>query len=189
MATADFNHEDFETSQQSEQDSTLLVKFYSKTVENKSESAKQGRPVFREREYIDIKIPGSRDGAARPATFRDKQRFPKHYAAFKQRITAPTEGTPLLEWGPISQSMAAEMAFHNVKTVEQLAQMSDTLCQQFMGAQNFKAKAKRYLERMQEDVTVDHLQAELASRDKILEQMQEQIDSLMLSQAPVYEED
>lgn len=188
MATADFNYEDFDASAQSEQDATLLVKFYTKSVENKSESAKQGRPVFREREYIDIKIPGSRDGAARPATYRDKQRFPKHYAAFKQRTSAPAEGTPLLEWGPISQSMAMEMAFHNVKTVEQLAEMSDTLCQQFMGAQNFKAKAVRYLERMKEEVTVDHLQAELASRDKMLEEMQDQIDILMINQVPPEEE-
>ena len=121
MAIADFNHEDFQSTQQQEQDSTLLVKFYIKAVADKTATAEQGRPIFREREYIDIRIPGSRDGAARPATFRDQQRFPKHYQAFKQRIDQPSEGTPLVEWGMISRSQAEELAFKNIKTVEQLA--------------------------------------------------------------------
>jgi hypothetical protein len=189
MSVADFNHEDFEQSHQSEQDERLLVKFYVKAVEDKTRSKTEGRPVFKDREYIDIKIPGSRDGAARPATYRDKQRFAKHYAAFKQRVETPQEGTPLREWGPISASMCEELAFQNIKTVEQLADVSDTLCQGFMGAQTFKAKAKRYLERMKEEVSVDRLQEELASRDVLLANLQTQIDSLMLEQAPPYEED
>lgn len=188
MATAEFNHEDFEVSQQSEQDARLLVKFYVKTIEDKTRSAAEGRPIFRDKEYIDIKIPGSRDGAARPATFKDRQRFAKHYAAFKQRVAKPTEGTPLSEWGAIGNNLIAEMAFQNIKTVEQLAELSDTLCQQFMGAQTFKAKAARYLTRMKEEVTIDTLQSELASRDAMLEQMQAQIDELMINQAHPEEE-
>ena len=80
---ADINHEDFLQTHQSEQDEKLLVKFYYKTVKDVGASEEQRRPVFKEREYIDIRIPGSRGtGAARPATLRDRKRFPRHYAAF-----------------------------------------------------------------------------------------------------------
>lgn len=176
---AEYNYDDFKQTQQQEQDATLLVKFFIKSCQDTGASATQGRPVFREKEYIDIRIPGDRDGVARPATHRDRERFPKHYAAFQQRIEAPEEGTPLTEWGPISRSLADEMAFHNIKTVEQLANVSDTLCQNFMGAAMFKQKAQQWLEHTKQDVTVQDLRDELAQRDAQLATMQAQIDQLM----------
>ena len=131
-------------------------------------------------EYIDIRIPGSRDGAARPARFADKQRFPRHYAAFQQRIELAEEGTPLTEWPVVSRSLADEMAFFNIKTVEQLANVNDNVAGQFMGAQMYKQKAKAWLERAKEDVTVDKLKEELAQRDHLLKSLQEQVDKLTL---------
>lgn len=178
MQVAEFNHEDFEVSQQAKQDEALLVKFYTKSVQDTARSASEGRPVFKDVEYVDIRIPGSRDGAARPATVRDKARFPRHYQAFQQRIELPEEGTPLLEWPPMSRSMAEEMAFFNIKTVEQLANVSDGVAGQYMGAAVYKQKAIAWLEMSRKDVTVEHLQGELASRDKMLEQLQEQLDTL-----------
>ncbi|MDB4312052.1 hypothetical protein N9937_01350 [bacterium] len=182
MGIAEYNYEDFQTSQQSKQDETLLVKFFIKSVEDKGQTLEQGRPVFREREYIDIRIPGSRDGASRPCTHKDKQRFPKHYAAFQQRVEKPEEGTPLVEWGAISRTTADEMAFHNIKTVEQLAGMSDNLAGQFMSGGAYKQKAQRFLEATKENLTIEKLQEELNSRDSLLSQLQEQIDELRIAQ-------
>lgn len=178
MAIAEFDVKDFDQSQQSMHDEKLLVKFYMKSVKDVQRSKDEGRDIFKEKEYIDIRIPGSRDGAARPATFRDKQRFARHYAAFQQRIELPDEGTPLTEWPVISRSMAEEMAFFNIKTVEQLANVNDTIAGQFMGAQLHKQKAKAWLERAKEDVTVDRLKMELKQRDTALEELQKQLDKL-----------
>lgn len=85
----------------------------------------------------------------------------------------------------ISRSQAEELAFKNIKTVEQLAGVSDTLLQQFHGGGMLRQKAASFLERMKEEVTVDRLQDELASRDVMLAQMQKQIDELRAA----YEED
>ena len=177
-AIADFNHEDFDVSQQTKQDEMLLVKFYTKSVQDKARSEAEGRPIFKDVEYVDIRVPGSRDGAARPATFRDKQRFPRHYQAFKQRTELSEEGTPLTEWGAISRSLAEELSFQNVKTVEQLAGMSDGLASQMRGGQSLKAKAQKFLDRMKREVSVEKLEAELADRDKVLDGLQEQIKAL-----------
>lgn len=178
MAVAEYDYADFEHSQQNEQDQKLLVKFYTKAIQDRNASEEQGRPVYKDAEYIDIRVPGSRDGAARRATARDIARFPRHYAAFKQRIELPEEGTPLTEWGGVSRSLAEELAFANVKTVEQLCDMPDNLASQMRGIVGIKAKAQAWVARCREDVTKEKLEQELASRDKLLDEMQEQMTAM-----------
>lgn len=178
MAIAEFDVQDFDNGRQREQDAKLLVKFYMKSVKDKQRSKDEGRDIFKEKEYIDIRIPGSRDGAARPATHSDKQRFARHYDAFQQRIDISQEGTPLTEWPVVSRSVADEMAFFNIKTVEQLANVNDTIAGQFMGAQMFKQKAIAWLARAKEDVTIDRLKDELEQRDNALQMLQKQLDEL-----------
>jgi hypothetical protein len=130
-------------------DENLLVKFYMDLVEDTSASKKQGRPIFKEVEWIDIRIPGSRDTRVRPARDKDKQRFPQHYAAFKARTAEDGEevvGTPLEIWPVISASQAAEMRFFNIRTVENLAGAPDSLGEKFMGFSAIKTKAAAFLE-------------------------------------------
>lgn len=151
--TADFDHTLFEQGN-NEGDKNLLVKFFNKPKENKAKSAEAGRPIFEDTCYVDIRVAGSRNGhVCRPATMRDKQRFPRHYSAFENRHEMPTEGTPLAEWPLMSRSQAEEFAFINVKTVEQLATMPDNNVQKFMGGFALKQKAVEWLEKAKEDAT------------------------------------
>ena len=145
MQQADFNYNDFDKSKQTALDDNLLVKFFHKTRPDKQKTAEEGRPIFKEVEYIDIKVAGSAAGACRPARPNDIERFPRHYQAFKNRIEAPIEGTPLAEWPAISRSLVEQFAFMNIKTVEQLANLNDTYCSQIMGGHGFKQKAKDFL--------------------------------------------
>lgn len=146
MQNAEFDHRDFEQSAQKEMDKSLLVKFYMKTVPDQAATEEAGRPMFKDVEYIDIRVVGKKNGGvARPARPHDFERFPQHYAMFKNRIEAPVEGTPLSEWPVIARSTVETLAFMNVKTVEQLAELSDTYCSQIMGGHGFKDKAKKFL--------------------------------------------
>ena len=119
MQTADFNVDDFQSAGKREVDKALLVKFFMKPKQDKGQTEKEGRPIFKDVEYVDIKIPGNRGaGACRPATPADKARFPEHYAAFKQRTEVDLDaGTPLTEWSVISRSQAEELSFFHIKTV------------------------------------------------------------------------
>ncbi len=168
MQIAEFNHQDFQNSHQSAQDEKLLVKFFTKQVPDKKASDKEGRPIFKDVEYVDIKVPGNRTGGAcHPALFRDKQRFPKHYAAFKQRIETPIDGTPLAEWPVISRTQVEELAFHNVKTVEQLISMSDTNASKFLGMQTLKRKAAAWLEHSADTARINQIQnLETSNKEK-----------------------
>jgi len=180
VGVAEFNHEDFESARAAEQDEKLLVKFYYKTVKDQTASAEQGRAVFKEREYVDIRIPGSRGtGAARPATLRDKDRFAKHYQAFKQRVELPVEGTPLGEWPVVNRAMAEELSFSGIKTVEQLAGMADVVASQFMGGQSFKHKAQEWLDRAQADVSIQQMESELAKRDAQIQALSDKLEALL----------
>ena len=186
MAFAEFDERDFDQSAQAEQDKKLLVRFYYKSVQDKTASKREGRPIFKEKTYIDIKIPGSRDGAARPATPDDIKRFQKHHDAFKARVELPTEGTPLAEWPMITSSLAEEMSFMNIKTVEQLAALNDTHAGRFMGAHTYKEKARKWLERAKNDLNAESLQAQLAERDEKMAAMQGQLDEMkeLVARAP-----
>jgi hypothetical protein len=179
VQTADFDHESFESRAQAEEDKKLLVKFFVKPRPDSAETVKQGRPIFKDVEYIDIRIPGDRTGGvSRPASHNDKQRFAPHYAAFKQRTEVPLEGTPLIEWPLITRSLAEELAFHNVKTVEHLSTMSDTHSGKFMGLNALKAKALKWLEQAGEEAKVHELQQELLERDERIATQGQQIELL-----------
>ena len=174
MQTADFNHNDF--SNTAEADKNLMVKFFYKNVQNKMESQMQGRPIFKEKTYIEIRIAGQRDAqACRPVTHSDMQRFPKHFEAFTARMEPPTEGVPLLEWPLITRSQAEELSFLHIKTVEQLATVKDGNMQNFMGGYALREKAVKWLE-LNDKESVDREKEEM--RDEIAE-LKEMVATLM----------
>lgn len=127
---------------------------------------------------IDIKVPGQRDGVARPASPRDKERFPLHYQAFRNRMEAPSEGTPLAEWPAISRSFADQLTFMNVKTVEALADLNDSLMHNIPGISNYKQKAKDWLAATKDDAVLSQMRDELTSRDDTIAEQGKTIDLL-----------
>lgn len=172
MQTADFNPDDFTQQGTAEADKGLLVRFFYNTVPDKQATEKEGRPVFKEVEYIEIRIPGKRDAqACRPATFADKKRFPEHYKAFKDRVDMPEMGWPLSEWPQITRSQAEELSFQNIKTVEQLAACPDSSIGNIMGGYGLKEKAQKALEEAKNPAAVAEKTRELEVQNKkLLEQ-------------------
>ena len=169
----------------SEADRSLLVRFFVKSTQDKAATIKEGRPIFREREFIEIRFPGNRtDAVARPARPADIARFPRHYDAFKRRVEMPDEGTPLAEWPQISRSQVEELAFYNIKTVEQLVGMSDANAGQFMGINKLRAQAKEFLENSKQLVELSSLKTELQERDEKIAAMEAKLEKLLAQQAP-----
>ena len=143
----DANPDDFRASSEARMDEQLMVKFFLKEREDKAKTIETGSPKFKEVEYIEIRVPGKRDvQAVRPATFRDKQRFPKHYDMFQRRVEAPEEGTPLGQWPQVSRAQVEELSFLGVKTVEAMANMADTHAHKLHGGIMLKRRAGEWLE-------------------------------------------
>jgi hypothetical protein len=172
-------------------DDHLFVNFFSHPMQNKEKSLAEGRPIFEDTEYLSIMIPGDKDNivtrAVRPG---DKERFPVQWAAFQNNNQELLEGTPLTEWPLISAAQREEMKHFNIRTVEQLANVSDGTSQKFMGIQVLKKRAKEYLEVAKEAAPLSALQGELNKRDEeisslsaTVEAMQKELASLKKGKA------
>ena len=187
MHIAEFNTDDFQSSHQSKMDEGLLVKFFIKARPDQGATAREGRPMFKDVEYIDIRVPGDRGGGVcRPARGRDVDRFPRHYEAFKSRVSNEdlVEGTLLSEWPLIGRSQVEELSFAHVKTVEQLIAMPDSNAQQFMGMNVLRAKAKEWLELASEAAAKSELKAELSKRDDDIAELKAQVKALQATPKP-----
>lgn len=179
---AEFDVNDFTSDRSREADKALLVKFILKARQDQAATKREGRPIYRETEYIDIKIPGDRTGGiCRPATDQDRARFPEHYRRFKQRVEGGDDntGTPLSEWPLISRSMCEELAFFHVKTVEQLANMADTQVGKFMGLYAIRDKAKLWLKKAQDEKPLWEMAEALKSRDQKIAELQAMVSELV----------
>jgi hypothetical protein len=143
----DANPDDFRAGSEARMDEQLMVKFFLKEREDKAQTLETGSPKFKEVEYIEIRVPGQRSAqVCRPATYRDKQRFPKHYDMFQKRIEAPEEGTPLGQWPQVSRSQVEELAFLGIKSVESVAAMADVHAHKMHGGLMLKRRAAEWLE-------------------------------------------
>lgn len=154
------NYEDFQSAAEKEQDRKLLVRFFIKERPDPAATITEGRPIFKDVEYMEIRIAGKRDPqACRPVTLRDKKRFEDRYERFKKRIAEPNTGTPLKEWPRISRSRVEELAFFNVKTVEQLCDMQDVDAGKLQGGLTLKYEAQKWLEDASETALIAEKEA------------------------------
>ena len=164
------------------EDDKLLVKFQYETKEDEQASREAGRPIFKEVEYIDIQVPGTRNRVNRPVRPSDKSRFPRHYQAFQLRQEQPQmDGTPLSEWPGVTRSMAEELAFFKIHTVEQLAGMADVNTSNIKGAMFMKQKAQAYLDASKENSAALALAEQKKENDKLRAEMAE-LRAMMQSQ-------
>jgi hypothetical protein len=151
-------------------DNNLVVKFYMHPRMNRLRSEEEGRPIFEEMPYIQILTPGNKDSIIqRPASEMDKRRFAEHYRKFEARITEEAvEGTLLEEWPGVTRSQVEELRYFNIRTVEQLVNISDGNAQNIMGFQMLKAKAEKFLEMSAKEAELER-QEELLARLEALE--------------------
>ena len=95
--------------------------------ENKAKSRDAGRPIFEDREYVEIIIPGSKnERPIRPVRDEDKERWPDEYRRFKEGQEQASEGTPLEQWPRMTRSRVYELKAVGVYSVEDLAALADS---------------------------------------------------------------
>lgn len=147
-------------------DAKLIVQFYMAPMKDDKRSAEEGRDVYREEEFIAILVPGeSAPGVNRPVWDGDRQRFRAKYEAWKAGKSAASEGTPLGMWPAVSKAQVAELNYFNIKTIEQLADLSDEKAMKFMGIQALKKQAQDFLAAAKSNAPLTKLRAELEQRD------------------------
>ncbi len=169
-------------------DNTLLVRFFKHPRQNEAKSKEEGRPIFEETDYIQIMQPGNKDSiVTRPATMRDKDRFAEHYRKYQAREDDDhIEGTLLEQWPGMSRAQVEEFKFLNIRTVEQLANMSDSNAQGIMGINTLKQKAAAYLEAAKDSAVVEQLAEQKNENDelrKLVAELSTKVEVLSEAQA------
>lgn len=155
----------------------LVIRFDTHLVENALESwggvaigkdglpqkvEGKGRPVYDEVEYIEIMVPGDRNNIVhRPVTNEDRRKFAQQYAQWKAGSQETASGTPLKAWPGITRAQVEELAYFNVKTVEQLAAISDGNLQSIPFARGLQNRAKAYLEQAKGNAPLEAALAEI----------------------------
>jgi hypothetical protein len=179
-------------------DSSLYVTFYKRAVEIADETAAQGRPIYRECDFVRIMIPGNSLSEIDTIAREDhKNRFPVQWARYinTQGEASQEQGTPITEWPLVSVSQAEELRGLKFYTVESIANASDLAVQKIgmaagMSPYEFRNKAKAFLnlanetaEASKKDEQITHLQEEnakiKAETDAKLVQMQEQMAAIL----------
>jgi hypothetical protein len=161
-------------------DAALFVRFFLYPWLNKQESTQQGRPIYYDREFIEIIQPGNKESIInRPASDIDKRRFSKQYGAFKSQTSQTAAvGTPLEHWAAMSRAQVEELKYFGCHTVEQLAVMSDGITGKFMGLQSFKLQAQAYLEKLGTSAEGSKLAHQLEEQANELETLKNQMKDL-----------
>jgi hypothetical protein len=166
-------------------DELLLVKFYYEPKLDHDKTETEGRPIYKDVVFIDIRQPGNRDGGiVRPATKDDVNRFPVHYQKFMSRQDQQAvEGTILSAWPGVTRSQVEELKFFNITTVEQLANLSDSNTGNIMGLVTLKQKAKAYLEASKGNATAEALVAANKRIDELTAMVERLMDGAPVEKA------
>jgi hypothetical protein len=169
MEQADFAMTDMAMAsmgQKSESQERILVRFFMHPHPDAEASAAEGRPIFKEREYIQIMVPGDKNNIpTRPVWEADKARFPQAYAAFKNGTTEKIVGTPLTAVGWLSKAQIEELAYFHVRSLEQLADIADSNAQKFMGINAMRQRARDFIAAAKESAPLLALRTEVEKKD------------------------
>ena len=160
-------------------DENLFVRFFHHHKEDRRKTLEAGRPIHADKEYIEIRIPGDKDNIyIGPAEQKYINRFPRHYAAFKNKEQEVVIGTPLEAVPWVTKAQIEELKYFGVRSVEQLAGVTDANAQSFVGINSLRDQAKAFLEAAAGNAPLLQMQAELEKRDKQLEAMQKQMEEM-----------
>jgi hypothetical protein len=175
METLEYNYQDF-NSVQSEQDRSLLVKFFTAPLKNEERSVEEGRPIFDDVDMIEIRVRGTKDNIVqRPVRPDDKQRFRDAWRAHQDGEKAVQSGTPLAQWPVMSTSQVEEMKYLGFVTVEQIADANDSVVSSIPGLQTLKNKAKAFIEFSKGAAPIEKLQSQLADSVNETETLRRQL--------------
>lgn len=152
---------------------TARPRFYNDAMQNMAKSEREGRPIYEDKEMVEIRIPGDKlmtwIGVVED---KHRQRWPEQYAAFKRGEERAASGTPLEQWpnATLNKSRVAELKAQNILSVEELANIPDNVLPKLgMGARELREQAKSYISTAKSAAENSHLVAEITRLKEIIE--------------------
>lgn len=158
MQTAEFDIKDFDDPNDTK---GVYARFYYVPKQDEAESAKEGRPIFKDVEYVEIIAAGNANNIVRkPVRDMDRQRFHVQYEKFKAGDMEQLTGTPLTEIPWLTRSQVEELMYRKIRSLEQLAEISDAACNA-PGMYELKRKARAWVDKAAEAAPFTKMQEEM----------------------------
>lgn len=133
-------------------DDALWVQFAQRPVQNNYRTQVEGRPIFEDQLWIEIRMPGGLNIIERPAMEADKRRFLRAWQFYEQTHgkDGAMVGTPLSQWPLLRPAQIEELRALRFYSVEQVANASDEALQRMgmlagMAPSSFRERARSYL--------------------------------------------
>ena len=156
------------------------VGFGMRAVKDNAASKKAGYPIFTEREYISLRVPGDKNThSLRVSNEKDRERYPRAYAAFKSRNATVTQGFPVEQWPQLTRGEALTLKAMAIHTVEALAEVHDGNIEKLgQKGRELRAKAKAFLAQAQNTAEAQRVADENRKKDEEMAELRRQIADL-----------
>ena len=144
------------------------VEFHKQPYQLGKKSREAGRPIYEDRDYIRIMIPGQpKQVVDRQVQEKDKIEYAQTWGAYIAGEEAHIIGTPVDHIPGISVSVVKALQHLNIVSVEQMAEANEIALQKVgHGARDLQSRAKAYLGQNDE---LDTVKKELADLKKLIE--------------------
>jgi hypothetical protein len=161
----------------------MAVFFHTVQVQNNFKTMTEKRPIFEEKIFLKKLVPGDSTLVVdRPMREQDIDEFPIEWARFEQKKEQKVSGTPIDVWTAISETQKAEFKALNIFTIDQFAQLADSVGNKIMGFNDLRDKARAFIAAAKDSAVFDKIRAEtdakLAQQEEEMAQLRELVNQL-----------
>jgi hypothetical protein len=141
---------------------TAFPTFYIEAVEDRPASEAEGRPIFKDVEYVRIMIAGDqKTEVVKKVTDAVRNQYGNEYRHWQATKQQSVTGTPIEQWPAAGASFVKTCKVLNVNTVEALADLPDAALQRIgMGSRDMQARARAFLLAAKDNAATEKLAAE-----------------------------
>ena len=161
----------------------MAVFFHAVQVQNNFKTMTEKRPIFEEKIFLKKLVPGDSTLVVdRPMREQDIEEYPIEWARFEQKKEQRVSGTPIDVWSAISETQKAEFKALHIFTIDQFAQLADSVGNKIMGFNDLRDKARAFIAAAKDSAVFDKIRAEtdakLAQQEEEMAQLRELVNQL-----------
>ena len=161
----------------------MAVFFHTVQVQNNFKTMTEKRPIFEEKIFLKKLVPGESTLVVdRPMREQDIEEYPIEWARFEQKKEQRVSGTPIDVWSAISETQKAEFKALHIFTIDQFAQLADSVGNKIMGFNDLRDKARAFIAAAKDSAVFDKIRAEtdakLAQQEEEMAQLRELVNQL-----------
>ena len=160
---------------------TIIPRFHLAEIEDLEATAREGRPIYRTEERVELIMPGIANltKPVQRVTDEHRQRWPDQYERFRKGQEMAVNGTPIEQWNILKRAQVLELKALDIYTIEDCAGLSDVACQRITRVgYALRDRARAYLDDAERMKQVTELQAIKDASEQRISELSAKVDNL-----------